>query len=98
MANRHTNKRLRRAILARMAATGERYQRARAQVLRELELLPALPPAPAADLVEANVNGRQVVLAVIESPGLGGSFVVQRELAAGAGYPHGLRWRRPASA
>ena len=101
MANRHANKGLRRAILARMARTGERYQRARTAVLRERSAKIQLPLAPAVDVVETVVYGRPVVLVMFERRGVGGSFVVQRDLGAGQDPNYGIpwrRWRRPFSA
>jgi hypothetical protein len=63
MANRHSNKKLRAAIRARMAATGEGYQKARSRL--------APPPRDGApdgvfvDVIEAPVFGHPVRMALV---------------------------------
>lgn len=59
MGNRRGNKKLRAATRARMAATGESYQKARARLLAEVH---------AVDLIECSFYGVPVTLATFQDP------------------------------
>jgi hypothetical protein len=62
MANRHAHKKLLAEIRARMAATGERYQRARARILDR--------PPVRAHLTAFVTHGLEGAIATIEDRGL----------------------------
>jgi hypothetical protein len=62
MANRHHNKKLRAEIHARMARTGESYQRARDAILAPYE-----PSPPVVELMSVTSFGVPVTLAVFQS-------------------------------
>ncbi len=84
MANRHTHKKLRAEIRARMDRTGESYQRARARVLS-----PARSAEDArTDLVSFSYFGLPGTLATIEMHGMAFAVMVPSSRLWGHGYPH----------
>jgi hypothetical protein len=66
MANRHSHKKLRAEVRARMAATGESYQ----QALARIATRPPSATAPRADLVPVSYYGIPLALATIEIRGV----------------------------
>lgn len=85
VANRHANKRLRAAVRARMASSGESYQRAHARLLRERGAL-----VPGVDLLACKWFGIPITVATIEI-GLGMS-VVGIAAAGPASWRLSFRW------
>lgn len=85
MANRHANKRLRAAVRARMASSGESYQRAHAHLLRKRSAA-----TRGVDLLTCRWFGIPITLATIDV-GLGMSVV---GIAAGgpATWRLSFRW------
>jgi hypothetical protein len=83
MANRHTHKKLRAEIRARMRATGESYQKARARILSS-----GVRERPRADLVPISYFGLPATLATIESQGVVVCAVVPSSTLWGHRYPH----------
>ncbi|HET9931964.1 MAG TPA: hypothetical protein VFQ35_14780 [Polyangiaceae bacterium] len=80
MANRHTHKKLRAEVRARMTATGESHQTALAHILARGQADPAVP-----DLIAVNYFGVTINVAVFEV--LAHLRVV---LVSGSGVPLGL--------
>ncbi len=87
MANRHTHKKLRAEIRARMAVTGESHQTAlqRIMALRGNDRPPAGPGVP--DLIPISYFGVPITLAALEV-----LSHVRLILVSGAGGPLGLPW------
>jgi hypothetical protein len=83
MANRHAHKKLRAAIRARMAATGESYQKARACILSQRRL-----PHVRADLLALTWYGLPVTLATYETDDLCGAMLIPSSRLWGHGYPN----------
>jgi hypothetical protein len=75
MANRRANKKLRALTHARMAATGESYQRALSRVRAERA---ASFEDAAADLIECRYHGVPVTLATFQDPRLPRIVVMPR--------------------
>jgi hypothetical protein len=67
MANRRANKKLRALTRARMAATGESYQRALSRVRSERA---AILEGAAVDLIECRYHGVPMTLATFQDPRL----------------------------
>lgn len=84
MANRHHHKKLRAEIRARVEATGESYQQARARILSRT---PALNGTPT-DLVPFSYFGLPGTLATFEFQGLSMFAFVPSSRSWGRGYPH----------
>jgi hypothetical protein len=84
MANRHTHKKLRAEIRARMQATGESYQRARERVLSRTRSL----GVARTDLVPLSYFGLPGTLATIEMEGVTVFSFVLSSTLWGRGYPH----------
>jgi hypothetical protein len=84
MANRHTHKKLRAEIRARMIATGESYQKARARILSSV----AAQDRPRTDLVPVSYFGIPATLATLETHGVAVLAVVPSSTLWGRGYPH----------
>lgn len=68
MGSRHGNKKLRNAVKARMAATGETYQRARTRILEGVAPN-ASGAARRVDLISISYWGRAATLATFEIAG-----------------------------
>jgi hypothetical protein len=83
MANRHTHKKLRAEICARMTRTGESYQKSRACILSQRRL-----PEVRADLVAVTWYGLPVTLATYETDGLSGAILIPSSKLWGHGYPN----------
>lgn len=77
MANRHAHKKLRAEIRARMARTGESYQRAHARILAR----------PRVHLTPFVSHGKEGVIATIDDRG-----VVLHVLVSGGGVMPFRRW------
>jgi hypothetical protein len=84
MANRRTHKKLRAEILARMSATGESYQQARARILSRA----APPNGVRTDLVPVSYFGLPGALATMESNGITVFALIPSSTLWGRGYPH----------
>jgi hypothetical protein len=78
MGNRHHHKKLRAEVRARMARTGEGYQRALARILEER----TARPANAVDLVRIDYFGASAALATFEVAGRLACVVVSSRHAA----------------
>jgi hypothetical protein len=98
MANRHANKKLRAAIRARMATTGETYQRA-FEALRARKGAsngirgtsrgaPRPADVPRTDLVACSYFGVPGVVATMEMQGRAFAVMIPSALVWGRGYPH----------
>jgi hypothetical protein len=86
MANRHSHKKLRVQIRARMARTGESYQRARDHLLASERS----DTPPRTDLVPFSYFGIPATLATIEDRGLTVFSVLPSSTLWQKGYPHPL--------
>jgi hypothetical protein len=84
MANRHTHKKLRAEIRARMVAAGESYQQARAHVLSRTTSADGIRT----DLVAFSYFGLPGTLATIERSGVAFAVVIPSSQLWGRGYPH----------
>ena len=83
MANRHAHRKLRAEIRSRMAATGESYQKALAQIrLRRVS-----PSSARTDLVAVSYFGIPVALATIEMHGMSVAVLVPSSRLWRHGYP-----------
>jgi hypothetical protein len=83
MANRHTNKKLRAEIRARMAATGESHQQAHARIAA----CRVSATRPETDLVPVSYYGIPVTLATIEMHGMAVAVLVSSSRLWRRGYP-----------
>jgi hypothetical protein len=83
MANRHAHKKLRAEIRARMAETGESYQKARTCILAQK----SGASDPKADLVHCSYFGFPLALATIEARGTAIAILVPSSRMWGRGYP-----------
>ena len=84
MANRHTHKKLRAEIRARIKTTGESYQQARARILSHT----TLRNAPRVDLVPFSYFGLPGTLASFETEGAAMFAFVPSSRSWRRGYPH----------
>jgi hypothetical protein len=84
MANRHTHKKLRAEIRARIKATGESYQLARSRILSRP---PSLSGART-DLVPFSYFGLPGTLATFELQGVAVVAFLPSSTLWGRGYPH----------
>lgn len=82
MANRHAHKKLRGEVRARMAATGESYQQARARVVTGVS-----GTSPRTDLLHASYYGVPVTLATIEMHGMAVAVLIPSSKVWKRGYP-----------
>lgn len=92
MANRHSNKKLRAHVRQRMAATGETYQQALAELLREQAKRQGLGSRELSgvDLIPARYFGWPITLAIFEAAEPVGRPVILRIPS-----PHdGAAWSR----
>jgi hypothetical protein len=80
MGNRHHHKKLRAEVRARMARTGESYQRALARILDERA---GAPPAREVDLLAFEYFGVPATLATFEVAGRLACVAVSSRLASG---------------
>jgi hypothetical protein len=84
MANRHTHKKLRAEIRARVQKTGESYQQARARILSRGVAL----SVEHAELVPFSYFGLPATLATFELQGMTVAAFVPSSTLWGRGYPH----------
>jgi hypothetical protein len=84
MANRHTHKKLRAEIRARMAQTGESYQRARARILAPR----VSAVGPQTDLVAFSCFGIPATLATIEMHGMAVALLLPSSSLWNHAKPH----------
>lgn len=66
MANRHTHKKLRAEVRARMAATGESHQTALNRILADIDRRKPSAPAPVPDLIAIKYFGVDLTVAVFD--------------------------------
>jgi hypothetical protein len=84
MANRHSNKKLRAEIRARMESTGETYQQARARILARVRAT----NEPRTDLVAVSYFGLPGTLATVETAAGEVMFAfIPSSTLWGRGYP-----------
>ncbi len=81
MANRHHNRKLRAEIHARMARTGESYQKARNAILALPE-----PSQPAVELMSTTSFGVPVTLATFEGDEFSSFSLLRAWRTGGGGY------------
>jgi hypothetical protein len=83
MANRHSHKKLRAEIRARMAARGETYQEARHRVLAQ-----GRKPRIAVDLVETGCFGLPMILATFDEDATQRAFLISWALRSVGGWKY----------
>jgi hypothetical protein len=84
MANRHAHKKQRTQVRARMASTGESYQKALAHILAQR----VQSSSAQTDLVPFSYFGIPVTLATIQMHGMTVAVLVPSSRLWGHGYPH----------